>query len=58
MRNRKKLKNKILKGLLDVCVGLAILSACAVDSDSIIPLIVCGVSLAYIGLIVIANTRG
>lgn len=54
----KKIKNKILKGLFDICVVLALLSACAADSDSILPLIICGVSLAYISLIVIANTRG
>lgn len=53
----KKRKNKILIGLLKINVLLAILSACALDSESIIPMIVCGVSVAYIALFTIANTR-
>jgi hypothetical protein len=55
MRNRK---NKILIGVLKVCVALSFLSCCALDSESIIPLIVCSISLTYITLFTIANTRG
>lgn len=52
-----RLKNKILKGLLKVSVILATLSACAVDSESYIPIVVCAISLGYIALFVIANTK-
>lgn len=55
MKNRK---NKILIGLLKLSVASLLISGCALDSESNIPLIVCGVSLFYITLFMIANTRG
>ena len=52
------MKNKILKGSLYVAITLEILSACALDSESILPLIICGISTAYLTLLVAANLRG
>lgn len=46
---------KILKGLFFMATVAAMISACAMDSESNVPCIVCGISLAYIGLIVWAN---
>lgn len=46
---------KILKGLFFIAILSAMISACALDSESNVPGIVCGISLAYIGLIVFAN---
>lgn len=55
---RRKVKNKILIGLFKLSIVLVLLSGMALDSDSIIPLIVCGVSTVYIAIFLIANTRG
>lgn len=49
---------KILKGLFGIATVAAMISACAMDSESNAPCIVCGISLAYIGLIVLVNTKG
>ena len=46
---------KILKGLLGISILLAMISACAIEGESNVPEIVCGISLAYIGVIVFAN---
>lgn len=54
----KKKKNNILKGSIYITVILELLSACDLDSESIIPMIVCFVCAAYLWLIVVANTRG
>jgi hypothetical protein len=55
MKNRK---NKILIGLLKLSIASLLISGCALDSKSNIPLIICGVSLLYITLFIVANTRG
>ena len=52
------MKNKILKGSLYITVILEIISACALDSESIIPMIVCDICTAYLVLLVAANVRG
>lgn len=46
---------RILKGLFGIAILLAMISACAIDGESNVPEIVCGISLVYIGLIIIAN---
>ncbi len=49
------MRNKILKAVTTVA-GLAfILSGCALDSQSWLPHIICGVSLLWLVLMVIAN---
>lgn len=52
----KKYKNKILIGLAKISVVSLILSACLVDSDSIIPMIVCAISVLYLLLLTLANS--
>lgn len=46
---------KILKALTIVAVIVMLISACAIDSDSWIPYIVCGISNAWLVLMTIAN---
>lgn len=53
-----RIKNKILKGLTIISLVAFIVGACALDSDSNIPLAICGISSLYLALIVLANTRG
>lgn len=47
---------KILKVLTKIAIILMILSACALDSDSWVPTIICAISGAWLVLITIANT--
>ena len=54
----KNKKNNILKGSIYIAVILELISACALDSESIIPMIVCLICAVYMLLIVVANTRG
>lgn len=46
---------KILKGLFGIAIVSAMISACTIDSESKLPCIALGISLAYIGLIIYAN---
>lgn len=52
---RKKLKNIILKTVAYIMVFLFLLSGCALDSNSWVPCIVCGASLAWLALFAYAN---
>jgi hypothetical protein len=49
------MKNKILKAISGVAAMVFITSGCALDSQSWLPYIVCGVSLAWLVLFFIAN---
>lgn len=51
-------KNKILKIKLAINVVICLLSIMALDSESLIPLIICGISATWLLLFTIANTRG
>lgn len=51
-------KNKILINLAKISVVTLLLSICALDSSSTIPLFTSGVSLGYLALFTIANSRG
>lgn len=51
-------KNKIIKIKLVINTVLCLLSIMAIDSKSIIPLIICGISATWLLLFTIANTRG
>lgn len=53
----KKIKGKVLIFLAKLSGVMMILSACALDSDSLIPLIICGVSVTYLALFIYANSR-
>ncbi len=52
---RKNLKNIILKSVAYIMGGLFLVSACALDSDSWIPHIVCSVSILWLALFAYAN---
>lgn len=54
----RKYKNKVLKGLFKASVITALISGCALDSISIVPMLVLAVSMAYILIFILANTRG
>lgn len=49
------MKNKILTGITGAAYLLFLLAATAVDSDSNIPIIICFVCSAWMGLFVFAN---
>ena len=49
------MKNKILKAIAYIAGTLWIISACAIDSESWIPTIVCAVCTAYLALFSYAN---
>lgn len=51
------MRQKVVLALFRVSLILAIISACCLDSRSIIPMIVFGVCLVYIGLFTVANTE-
>lgn len=53
-----RIKNKILKGLTMISAIAFILSACALDSKSMIPLVICIIAAIWLALIAAANTRG
>ena len=52
---KRKTKNRILKGITITSVIMAILSIMCLDSDSWIPVIVLGISVAWILLFSVAN---
>lgn len=49
------MKNTVLKAITAISTGLFILSACAMDSASYIPVVVCAASLSWLGLFGYAN---
>lgn len=49
------MKNKILKAITTICTLVFIASGSALDCQSWLPYIVCGVSLAWLVLFFIAN---
>jgi hypothetical protein len=51
-------KNKIIKIKLVINTVLCLLSIMAIDSNNVIPLIICGISATWLLLFTIANTRG
>jgi len=51
-------KNKKLKIKLIFNIVLLVLGGMALDSESVIPLIICGVAATWLLLFTIANTRG
>ena len=52
------MKNTVLKAITAISTGLFIVSACAMDSVSYIPVIVCASSLLWLGLFGYANVEG
>lgn len=55
---KRKTKNKILKGITTAAIINLILAACCLDSESLtIPLVVIGVSAAYLFLFALANGK-
>ena len=51
-------KNKKLKVKFTFFISLFLLAAMALDSESIIPIILCSISAIWLLLFTIANTRG
>ena len=49
------MKNTVLKAITAISTGLFIVSACAMDSVSYIPVIVCVVSMTWLALFAYAN---
>lgn len=52
------MKNRILKWLTIINFISALMMACAVDSESLIPVIVLAVNVSYLFLFTIANMTG
>lgn len=51
-------KNRKIKIKLAINVVICLLGAMMLDSESIIPMIICGISATWLLLFAIANTRG
>lgn len=51
-------KNKLLKAKAKIYMIVFILSVCCLDSDSVIPIIICLLTAAWFLLFTIANTTG
>lgn len=51
-------RNRKIKIKLAINVVIFLLSAMALDSESVLPLIICGISATWLLLFTIANTRG
>lgn len=54
-RLKRKLKNMILKTVFSITGGVCLISACALDSKSWIPLIVCVITFLLLMLFAYAN---
>lgn len=54
---RRRTRNLLLKGTTAAAAVLYVLAACCLDSESNVPLIVCGVCAAWLALFAVANTR-
>lgn len=54
MKNEKRIK-KVVKAVTCADVMALILAVCALDSGSLIPLIICGACTAWLGLFAYAN---
>lgn len=55
MRDRKRLKNKILKTLVTVNVISLVIAGSALDSPSYIPLIICEANIMFLFFYTLAN---
>ena len=55
MRNHMRVKT--VKGLAYLATVSAVISGCCLDSESYVPMIIFGISIAYLFLICIANTK-
>lgn len=51
------MKNKILKATAYIMAFIFVFSVCAVDSDSIIPSVLCIISLSWLALFALANQK-
>lgn len=54
---KKKLKNRILKTITAIAGAGVVVSGCCLDSESNVPLIICGVCLAWLTLFTVANVE-
>ena len=54
-RRKRKAHDMILKVVTYIAISMFIVSACAIDSSSVIPLTVLGISLTWIFLFGFAN---
>lgn len=52
---KSKLKGRILMGITYTMLAVFFLSACAIDSESNIPMILCLLSVGWLGLFTLAN---
>lgn len=55
MGKRNRMRNKILKGITWMAGIMMMIGSMALDSESIIPIVVVSICLAWLGLMVIAN---
>ena len=55
MDNRMRVKT--IKGLAILALITAIISGCCLDSESYVPMITFGISITYLLLVCLANTR-
>ncbi len=49
------MKDKILMGITYIMVALLFIAGCGLDSDSVLPYILCGISLVWIALFTEVN---
>lgn len=49
------MKDKILMGITYIMVALLFIAGCGLDSDSVLPYILCGISLVWITLFTAVN---
>ena len=49
------MKDKILMGITYLMVGILFIAGCGLDSNSVLPYILCGISLAWIALFTAVN---
>jgi transcription elongation factor Elf1 len=54
-RRRKRLKSRVIRFTADLSILVCLASTCAIDSESLIPFFVCGVSMLYLFIVGIAN---
>ena len=57
MRRRRRWKNRILKAITATAVVSYLLAACCLDSESAVPMAICGVDAVWLALFTVANTR-
>lgn len=49
------MKDKILMGITHIMVAILFIAGCGLDSDSVLPYILCGISLVWIALFTAVN---